>query len=269
VAPTVSLLLAGTTRLLDVGSILRAARPDVYPGDRVEEAATDVLHRVLFGLRPGVNAGDAPAGRAPSLPIGAALRGLIDRVGSLQHEARQPDRRALAALLAAGHDVVVRRGHQGTRVDDVVAAAGVSHGAFYRYFENRDEFVRTLAVIALVDLSVALSDLPDGAEGADRAALRRWLRRYNAVHSERGALVRVWAEAIDEALRADHAAVYDWGRRRLARLVDGRGYGDVDAEAIVLLAVIEAFGSTPRTPVEVDVAVRVVERGFLARPAVR
>lgn len=261
-SPMVALLLGGVTRALDIGSILRAALPTVYTARRVEDAIADVLHRVLFGPRPGVNARPPGVDRAPPLRFGQALEALVDRVNALQVESAQPDRRALASLLDVGDDVVVRRGYQGSRVDDIVEAAGVSRGAFYRYFDNRDDFVRVVAVRAVNDLSIALAQLPDPA---DRAALRRWLRRYGTVQAEKGAMIRVWTEAIEDELRSEHAAVYDWGRRRVSRLLERRGFGDVDADGIVLLAVIEAFGSMPREPVEVDVAVRIVERGLLGR----
>jgi AcrR family transcriptional regulator len=181
----------------------------------------------------------------------------------LEEESSQPGRRALASLLDVGHDVVVRCGYRGTRVDDVVAAAGMSHGAFYRYFENKDEFVRIVAVRALGAISTALGE---DVDADDPAALRRWLRRYNAVHAAKGAMIRVWVEAAaDDPLRSDRAAVFDWGRRRVVRLLQDRGFGDVDADAVVLLALVEAFGSVPRQPLEVDAALYVIERGFLGR----
>ena len=64
-------------------------------------------------------------------------------------------------------------------------------------------------------------------------------------------------------MRSDRAAAFDWGRRRVARPMQGRTFGDVDVDAVVLLAVIEAFvaarsgrdrcgdplGSAPASPV--------------------
>lgn len=259
--PLVALLLSGTTRTLDMASILRVAQPEAFTCDRTEVALTDVLHRALFGLDRAVNAHE-PTEPAPApLRIGPGLREVFERAQALEEEAKRPDRRALASLLDVGHDVVVRSGFQGTRVDDVVAAAGVSHGAFYRYFENKDDLVRVVAVRAIAGLAGVLAEVP---EGSDRSGLRRWLRRYNTVHSAKGAMLRVWVENQDDPLRADRAAVFDWGRRRVRRVLAGRGFGDVDADAIALLAFVEAFGAMPRRPVEIDAALHVVEQGFLA-----
>ena len=136
----------------------------------------------------------------------------------------------------------------------------MSHGAFYRYFENKDELVQVIAVRSLRAVSGALAEVPSPG---DRTALRRWLRHYNAVHAAEGAMIRVWVEAVDDPMRDDRAATFDWGRRRLVRVLRDRGFGDVDIDGVVLLAVLEAFGSHERQPVEVDAALHVVEHGFL------
>ena len=263
--PIVSLLLAGVTRTLDIAAILRAEHPDVYTRERVADSVADVAHRALFGLQPDVNDRPPAGPRVPRLAIGEHLGTVLERADELELEATRSDRRALASLLDVGREVVVRRGYQGVRVDDVVEAAGVSHGAFYRYFQNKDDLLQIVAVRALRAVSTALADVPSAA---DRVGLRRWLRRYNAVHAQEGAVIRVWAEAVEDPMRSDRAAAFDWGRRRVARLMQGRIFGDVDVDAVVLLAVIEAFGSLPRDPVEVDAAIHVIEHGF-AGAAVR
>ena len=211
------------------------------------------------GCGPTSTTARRPARGCPGCRSATQFGTVLERADELELEATRSDRRALASLLDVGRDVVVQRGYQGVRVDDVVDAAGVSHGAFYRYFQNKDDLLQIVAVRALRAVSTALADVPPAA---DRAGLRRWLRRYNAVHAQEGAVIRVWAEAVDDPMRSDRAAAFDWGRRRVARLMQGRTFGDVDVDAVVLLAVIEAFGSLPRDPVEVDAAIHVIEHGF-------
>jgi hypothetical protein len=80
-------------------------------------------------------------------------------------------------------------------------------------------------------------------------------------------MIRVWVEAVEEVLRTDRPAVFDWGRRRMARLLTGREFGDIDMDAVVLLATVEAFASYQREPAELDAVVRIVERAFLGRAA--
>jgi AcrR family transcriptional regulator len=258
----VGLLMTGVTRALDVASILRATSPEAYTEDRVADAIADVVHRSLFGLHAGVNARASNGRRPPALPIGDTLTAIIDRADALALESTQPGRRALASLLDVGRDVIVGRGYQGTRVDDVVAAAGVSHGAFYRYFENKDDLVQVIAARSLGAISAALAEVPPST---DRAALRRWLREYNAVSAAQGAMIRIWVESVGGPMRDDRAATFDWGRRRLARPLHDRTFGDAAVEGLVLLGVLEAFGSQHREAVDVEAAVHVVERGFLGQ----
>jgi hypothetical protein len=51
----------------------------------------------------------------------------------------------------------------------------------------------------------------------------------------------------------------------MARLLADRPFGDAELDGVLLLAVVEAFGSVPRSGAEVDAAVRIVERGFFGR----
>jgi AcrR family transcriptional regulator len=267
--PVVSLLLAGVTRSFDIASILRAAAPDTYTRARVEDAVTDVLHRALFGLLPDVNAHRPDADRPPQLRIGTALVDVFTRAEAFELDAAQPGRKALASLLDVGQDVIVRRGYQGTRVDDVVAAAGVSHGAFYRYFRSKDELAHVLAVRAIRHVSTAFNEIPDVTDDgvAGRAALRRWLRRYNATHATETAMIQVWVDAAhqDHALRQDSAAALDWGRRAIARFLAPREFGDVDIDAVVMVALLSAFGGRERPSATIDAAAHIIERGLLGR----
>ena len=186
--------------------------------------------------------------------------GCSSEPGELELEATQPGRRALASLLEVGQDVIVGRGYHGTRVDDVVAAAGVSHGAFYRYFENKDELVQVIAVRSLRAVSGALAEVPSPG---DRTALRRWLRHYNAVHAAEGAMIRVWVEAVDDPMRRRP--------RRDVRL-GAAAAGPRPARSRVRRR-RHRWRRAPRRarglrlaraqPVEVDAALHVVEHGFL------
>jgi AcrR family transcriptional regulator len=265
--PVVGLLLACVTRVLETARILRSAAPDAYPTERIEDAVAGVVHRTLFGLRAGVN-DHPPAGpRPPALAFGRAMRDAVERTDAAP-ERTAAGRRTLTALEEAGRDVFVARGYHGTRIDDVVAAAGVSHGAFYRYFTGKDHLAYVLAVRAIRHVSSALTEFPETADGVpDRATLRRWLRRYNATQATEAAMIRVWADAAhqDASLRRDSAAALDWGRREMARVLRPRGFGDADIDAVIMLALLSVFGTRPRPAVTTDAAVHVIERGLLGR----
>ncbi len=118
-----------------------------------------------------------------------------------------------------------------------------------------------MGVRAIQDISEIVRDLP---EVPTRFALRRWLGRYVEVNRTSGPLVRVWIEAIEGPLRQDRAAVTDWGRRRMATMLQDRAFGDVEIEAEILMAVVEVFGSRTRTKAELDACLMLIERGFVS-----
>lgn len=266
--PTIRLLLECLNHTLGVGGILRSLAPDAYPEARLELAITDVLHRTLFGIRPEVN---VHAAGGPPPPVLELRRGLRDLLADGVPDERDPTARdARGALLASSHDVFIERGYHGTRIDDLVAAAGVSHGAFYRHFRNKEELARILTARAVWAIGAAVVELPElstlqGSSG--KAVLRRWLRHYHAAHANEVVMLRVWVDAAlqDPAIRAESAPLLDWGRRRMARNVGARGFGDPDLDAVVMVALLGVFGARARPPAEIEAAARIIERGLLGR----
>lgn len=269
--PVIDLLMKSMTATLVIAATLRTVASSDYPRERVEDAIADVLHRTLFGLQPAVNV-HAPAARPPPapLPFGPAMQEVLEQ----RHDASSltpAGQHTLEALMAAGRTELVRRGYHATRVDDIAAAAGLSHGAFYRYFENKDHFARLLAGEAMRTVSAAFAGIPTSAvhagTGEAGGALRSWLRRYNTAQASEASLIRVWADASfhDPELGDDSAAVFDWGRRQMAEFLRPRGFGDVDTEAVVLVALLEAFGARHRSAAATDSAAYIIETGLLGR----
>jgi AcrR family transcriptional regulator len=267
--PLIALLLESQYRTLDVASILRARAPDAYPSERVQVAIADVFHRSLFGVLPTVNVHPPANPRPPAIPFDAEMWELF-RQGDAAPDVAAGRKRTLSALMQTGRDVFLQRGYYGTRVDDLVAAAGVSHGAFYRYFKNKDELARILVLQAMRSVGTVFGSIPsasvlDGANG--RATLRRWLRQYNETHVNEAAMIRVWLDAAlqDAKLRADSAPEFDWGRRRMAHFLASRGFGDTDTEAIFMVALLSTFGTRERSSIDIDAAAHIIECGLLGR----
>ena len=266
--PVIRLLLQCLNHSLDVAGILRSVEPADYPNDRVEDAITDVLHRTLFGVRANVNVHEAGGPPPRRLEFSPAVREWLQGDGAL--EGNDSGNRALTALLASGRDVFITRGYHNTRVDDLVAAAGISHGAFYRYFRNKEELARTLTARALRSIGTTLLQIPDvvvGAESALKGTLRRWLRRYHAAQASEAAMMRVWVDAAlqDPALRAESAPPLDWGRRRMSRYLRPRGFGEADMDAVVMVALLGVFGARERPAVDIEATAHIIERGLLGR----
>jgi AcrR family transcriptional regulator len=248
---------------------LRTATPNAFVAETVLDAYTDVVHRSLFGLMPHVNVHATRVRPAiHRVPFGPVMQAALEMSPEQEPDSRRAGP-ARAALLGAARGVLVARGFHGTRVDDIVEAAGVSHGAFYRYFKSKDDIAHLLAAQAMRTVSATFTGMPDLGEDspATRKVLRRWLRAYHEAQSHETAMIRIWVDAAlqDEALRADSAAVLHWGRRRMVRVLAPRAFGDPETEAIVLLALLDTFGGRESDARTVDAAAQVIERGFLGR----
>ena len=114
----------------------------------------------------------------------------------------------------------------------------------------------------------AFADIPDiaTADGpASPTALRRWLRRYASTSASEAAMVRVWVDGAEDNPQQtlESAAALDWGRTRLVRVLEPRGFGDVETEALLLVVVLDAMGAQRRSPAVIEAAALFIERGLL------
>ncbi|HKY17144.1 MAG TPA: TetR/AcrR family transcriptional regulator [Microthrixaceae bacterium] len=267
VDPVIMQVGEAITRTLDMARILRSAVEGHYDEARVGDALTDVMHRSLFGLDAEVNVHPAAVRTPPTLRFDFVIRDVLER-GGPPSELTTAGHQTLTTLMEAGRKVFVERGYHRTRVDDVVEAAGVSHGAFYRYFDNKDQLARILTTSAMRTVSRVLAEIPPaplGPDAAGRAALRRWLRRYGVTQADEAAMIRVWADAAlsDATVRANSAPALDWGRRAMAGWLEPRGFGDIDTEALVMVALLSSFGARERSTDEVDAVTHIIEQGLL------
>jgi AcrR family transcriptional regulator len=263
----IALLLGATAHACYLAKILRHAAPRAYPRTRLDDAIADITHRAFFGLMPEVNVHGCGTDEAPFIGFDHAAgtptpRAALTGAARATHD----------ALLAAGYEVFVKRGYHGTRIDDVVEAACLSHGIFYRYFTNKADLARTLVLAAMAPLSSTLAAIPAPPEpgsGGDfsTATLRAWLRTYNELQVSEAAIIRIWVDATlhEAALGTDAAAALDWGRRQIVHFLAPRGFGDVDAEAVVAMALLNAFGGRQRSEQTLAAEVRVIERALLGR----
>ncbi len=86
--------------------------------------------------------------------------------------AARPDRRSLRsrrALIAAAEQLFAARGVEAVSVDDLIVAADLAKGTFYKHFEDKLALAR--AVVAGVNADVEAS-ITDGSIGIDDLGLR-------------------------------------------------------------------------------------------------
>jgi AcrR family transcriptional regulator len=235
---------------------------------RMLDGLAEMLHRALFGSRGG---GMVP--HRPAEPESAApdfeLAPPAAEATALGPAARATRER----LLDAGIRVFVARGYDDSRVDDVVAAAGASHGTFYSSVANKEAIFRAIAGRAgrkLARVTLAIPDL--GADAASPASARRlaaWVDDYAAVWSEEGAIFRIWVEAIvrDDELSRTTAGAIAAIRSVLVRFLSHRDFGDVEIDAFLLLSMLDLMQFAPglggAQQVPSDVVLALIRRGFL------
>ena len=106
----------------------------------------------------------------------------------------------------------------------------MSHGAFYQYFKNKDDFAHVLVLDAMRPLGTALAGIPSPVRQRPRAP------RF-VVGSATTTPVTYTKQRLsgcgsmrrnpDAALGSDAAPAIDWGRRRMARYLQPREFGEV------------------------------------------
>jgi len=227
------------------------------------ESIAALLHRVFHGPLEGINlertASHRPMQPDPDLPETTGATRPMRKRGE---QTRQ-------RLVDAGAAVLPRRGYRDTRVDDIVAAADVSHGTFYRYFENKDDFFRVLAETA----SGRMLDLLEGlAIDATAEDLRTWLRAWFDSYEADGGVVSAWQEMQSNAELAEFSRqVAASVHARLARVLEQRDFGDPATDAVVLLALVERVPYSVYTlrfrsaDEAIESMVTILRRGFLGQ----
>ena len=204
------------------------------PRARFVRGLAQTVHRLLHGAVEGVNVtpvSKPPPRRAPRWP---------EFPGSHEHDPalRPRGQRTRARLLEAGSAVLPARGYHDTRVDDIVQEAGVSHGSFYRYFDNKDALFGVLAEQAATAMVEHVADFPDGAPAPQ---LHGWLTDWFATYRDHGGVISAWQEIDygDPELAAFSLELAIVFFDRLRRIVHQRGFGDSAVDALVLLSVVE------------------------------
>jgi AcrR family transcriptional regulator len=195
------------------------------------EGAALLLHRVLAGPIDDVNVLRSPAARQRRVAVAMPEPLPVDR------DLRPRGEQTRVRLLEAGARVLPARGYHDARVDDIVEAAGVSHGTFYRYFSNKDDFFRVLADAA----STRMIELIDRLDlEAPEDELRTWLKDWFAAYGADGGVISTWQEMqTNEQLAEFSQQVAASVFTRLVRILDRRDFGDPIVDAVVLLALIE------------------------------
>ena len=154
------------------------------------------------GAVPGQAEGEPAAGQAAPAARGRAGAGRPKRPSlgggrpAQDRELRAQGRQTVRRLLEAGLAEFDERGFQAVRVDDIVRRARTSHGTFYLYFANKDDFFKALLRDALHDMGVITDAFPVVTRNdAGRAALRQWVHTFCETYAAHAAVIRILSQA--------------------------------------------------------------------------
>jgi len=173
------------------------------------------------------------------------------------HQTLRPVKRASGPtrerLLAGAREAFAKRGFASTRVADIVALAGTSHGTFYTYFDDKRDVLLALTQEAAGAIyGAAVAPLAKGQKGSAREAIQARMDVFFRAYSEWWDVVRTWDHAsaihpeVDELRTRIRGSIVEQLCRVLA-LQRERGQIDrgLDPEitAIALTAMVEEFAS--------------------------
>ncbi|MBI1350687.1 MAG: TetR family transcriptional regulator [Actinomycetales bacterium] len=110
-------------------------------------------------------------------------------------------RRTRARLIVAARHVFEERGFDGTRMGDIAAAAGVSHGTVYTWFPTKEDALHAVVDSVTEEMYSVLST-PDVSDPVERIAVAN--ARYLQVYRDTARLMEVVAQAavVDGSFRA-------------------------------------------------------------------
>lgn len=149
-------------------------------------------------------------------------------------------------LLHAARATFGGAGYAAARVEDVVSAAGVSHGTFYTYFENKRAVLDALIDETAADLLAVVEDPWDGPDAS--TTIEEVIARFVTVFSEHAQVVAVWHEAsahdphFRDRLRQVRAGYVRRVAQVLPPVLDGGPHHPLDVAA-ALVAMVEGYAS--------------------------
>jgi AcrR family transcriptional regulator len=213
--------------------------------------------------------GDRTAGETLGRPRPERFGGMSERVQG-----------TISRLLDAGAEVFAAQGYHSGSIDDIVRAAGLGRGTFYKYFDDKlgllivlaDECAERLRVLAS-----SFAEIYPDRRGSD-IVLRAWLDDFLSFHRRYTGVFQVWQSGTPS-----DASLHRMGQRTGAAMLASfdtvlarvnRSYHfDITAGSLVLFALVENLpdqvpltSQDPSSDRQVQILAAVIERGLFNRP---
>ena len=142
-------------------------------------------------------------------------------------------------LLDAAERVFLRRGLQGSSVEEISAEAGFTRGAFYSNFKSKDELFVELLHVRVYDRYTELAQQSQERPVSPREQLRWGIERMREMYEGQDGrwLFRLWLECLTQAARDEEfrklAATFWSGNRALLAAGSKRAFDEVGRESPV------------------------------------
>lgn len=154
--------------------------------------------------------------------------------------------RTAARLRDAARQVFSEHGYATARVEDIVALAGVSHGTFYTYYENKAAILDALVDRAALRLRRVVDEPWEGEDVG--AVIRQVIDGFVDALADEGDVIGAWIEAaahddhFRDRLRLVRGEYTDTVASHLAPVVAGTGH-DPTVAAGALVAMVEGYAT--------------------------
>ena len=144
-----------------------------------------------------------------------------------------------ARLLTAAREAFSELGYPDTRVADVVARAGTSHGTFYTYFDDKKDVLFALTDESARELYGTAIALPGAAVTEPLEMIRFRTRSFFVAYGSQWRFVRAWMQAgsmhpdVDDLRRSIQDSIAD---ALAVGLAEDQRRGAIPADVDVALA---------------------------------
>lgn len=235
----------------------------------------DTPPAVLKSLRLHSSADPAADVDAVQVPDAPDLTGL-----SITERTANLSKRAVATvttLADAGAAQFRARGYRSTSVDDIVAAAEVARGTFYKYFSDKQDLLAAVGAEVYRAATVFAERIGHVDPVADESALRHWLSTYVEFYDRYSGCIDAWAEGTTDdptivGIGENGQVLMDIGAARMLTRRSGAYPYDPVISALILRALVtrvpEAALDLPEPLSQDDVIellVTCIKRGFFAQ----
>jgi AcrR family transcriptional regulator len=143
-------------------------------------------------------------------------------------------------LIDSSRAIAKKGGFGTTGVDALMAAVGLSGGAFYSHFKSKGELFAALVERELIDSTERLAGTPDAPPDDVDKYLRSYLSSQHALHPESGCVLPALGAEIARA-DPDVRATVERALKKTQRVWSSRLGGDDDAAWAVMAQCVGAL----------------------------